>query len=80
MFRTTLFIPSILGIAFLAVPGFAQSETESYRQDISVQGFGTFVRQTTQNGVENKASDSAGVLATYRYLFSAHHGIEADYG
>jgi len=35
---------------------------------------------TTQNGVENRATNSGGVLGSYRYFFSAHHGVEADYG
>jgi opacity protein-like surface antigen len=35
---------------------------------------------TTQNGVENNASNSGGVLGSYRYFFSEHHGIEANYG
>lgn len=37
------------------------------------------MKQTTQNGVDQGATDSAGVLATYRYYFSRHHGVEANY-
>jgi outer membrane immunogenic protein len=45
-----------------------------------VQAFGSFVKSTTDNGIENKATDSGGVLASYRYFFDAHNGVEANYG
>lgn len=80
MFRMRLFITLIGGTAFLGFPGFCQNERETSRQDVSVQGFGSFVKSTTQYGIENKASNSGGVLASYRYFFSAHHGVEANYG
>jgi opacity protein-like surface antigen len=38
------------------------------------------VKSTTDNGIENKATNSGGVLGSYRYFFNAHSGIEADYG
>jgi len=69
------------GIAAIVLPAFAQSEENAIsRQDISVQAFGSFLRSTTQNGFENKSENSAGVLGTYRYFFTNHQGVEADYG
>ena len=47
------------------------------RQDVAVQAFGSFVT-TTQNGIDNKATNSGGLLATT--VFSSYHGVEADYG
>lgn len=65
----------------LALPVFAQSEEgEVSKQDITVQAFGTFLKSTTQNGIQNKSDNSAGVLGTYRYFFTDHQGVEADYG
>ena len=79
MFRKTLLTILIAGAASVALPAYAQSE-EGGRQDVAVQGFGSFVTSTTQNGIENKATNSGGVLASYRFFFSKHSGIEADYG
>ena len=46
-----------------------------------MQAFGSFVKSTTTGaGVENKATDSGGVLASYRYFFNGHSGVEANYG
>jgi opacity protein-like surface antigen len=78
MFQKRLVITLSAGIAALALPAFSQSEAS--RQEVSVQAFASFVSNTTQNGVENKATNSGGVLGSYRYFFSAHHGVEADYG
>jgi len=66
------------GIVSVAAPVLAQ--TENPRQDVAVGAFGSFVTGTTQNGIDNTATNSGGVLATYRFFFSAHHGVEADYG
>lgn len=78
MFQKRLVITLAAGIASVALPAFSQSETS--RQEVAVQAFGSFVSNTTQNGVENKATNSGGVLGSYRYFFSAHHGVEGDYG
>jgi hypothetical protein len=52
--------------------------SETPRQEISAQVFGSFVTGTTQNGIENKATNSGGGLGSYRFFFSEHHGIEAE--
>lgn len=79
MFRQKLAATLFMGIAAVAVPVFAQSEDFLPRQDVSVQALGSFVKTTTQNGKENKADKTAGVLGTYRYFFSKHQGVEANY-
>jgi opacity protein-like surface antigen len=63
----------------VALPAFSQSESPQ-GNEISFQAFGSFVTGTTQNGIENKATHSGGVLGTYRHFFSEHHGVEANYG
>src|SRR5579862_802248 len=78
MFQKRLVITVAAGIASLAFPGFSQSETSGH--EVAVQALGSFVSSTTQNGVENNATNSGGVLGSYRYFFSKHHGVEADYG
>jgi opacity protein-like surface antigen len=69
----------IAGVTSFALPTYAQSE-EGGREEVAVQAFGSFVTTTTQNGIDNSASNSGGVLASYRFFFSKHHGIEANYG
>ena len=79
MFRKSLFITMILaGVASVALPVYAQSEEG--RQEVAIQAFGSFVTTTTHNGIDNTATDSGGVLASYRFFFSKHHGVEANYG
>jgi len=65
------------GVALLGVRAFAQ---EYSRQDFAVQAVGSFVKTTTDDGVQNKVDHSAGVLGTYRFFFNKHHGFEVNYG
>ena len=74
-----LVVMLIVGIASAALPGYSQSENPG-KQEVSVQAFGSFVKSTTNNGIENTATNSGGVLGTYRYFFNDHHGVEANYG
>jgi opacity protein-like surface antigen len=68
----------VTGAALLCLPAFSQEE--GGRSEASVQFFGAFVKGTVQNGVRQTSSDSGGVLASYRFFFSNHHGVEANYG
>jgi len=77
MFRTKSFAAILLGGVLAAVPAFSQ---EGGRSDAAVQAFGSFVKTTTDNGVQQGATNSGGVLASYRYFFSDSHGVEVNYG
>jgi opacity protein-like surface antigen len=79
MFGKRLVVTFAAGIAAFALPAFSQSENPG-ANEVSAQAFGSFVTGTTQNGVENKATHSGGVLGTYRHFFTRHHGVEANYG
>ena len=72
---TTFTIATVL----TSLTAFAQEDYTRFKSEASVQALGSFVKQTTENGVDQAATDSAGVLATYRYYFSRHHGVEANY-
>jgi len=72
-------VTSLVSIASMALPAFSQSETPG-KNEVSVQAFGSFVKSTTDKGIENKATNSGGVLGTYRYFFNTHSGVEANYG
>lgn len=79
MFGKRLVVTYFVSIASAALPAFAQSEN-SASNEVSVQAFGSFLKSTTNNGIENKATNSGGVLGSYRYFFNTHNGVEADYG
>src|ERR1700678_1733706 len=74
-----LVFTTIVGIAAVALPAFAQSEDVG-KNDVSVQVFGSFVKSTTSDGVQNSATDSGGVLGSYRRFFDYHNGVEVNYG
>src|SRR5690242_20867537 len=65
--------------ALTSLTAFAQEDYTRFKSEASVQALGSFVKQTTQDGIDQGATNSAGVLATYRYYFSRHHGVEANY-
>src|SRR5258708_10138200 len=77
MFRINRFTAIILGGALAALPAFSQ---ESGRSDATVQAFGSFVKTTTAHGVDQGATNSGGVLASYRFFFSDSQGVEVNYG
>jgi opacity protein-like surface antigen len=78
MFQKSLFTMLMAGLTSIALPAYAQSELGW--QEVAVQAFGGFVKTTTQSGIDNTATNSGGVLASYRYFFSTHQGVEANYG
>jgi opacity protein-like surface antigen len=69
----------LLGTGLVTLPVFSQ-ESESARSEVSVQAFGSFVKSTTNNGIQQSATNSGGVLSSYRFFFSPNHGIEVNYG
>ena len=77
MLRTNSFAAILLGGALAALPAFSQ---EGGRSDATVQAFGSFVKTTTDNGVQQGATNSGGVLASYRFFFTDNHGVEVNYG
>src|SRR5260370_3574689 len=79
MFARKFVIEWVVSFASMALPAFSQSEDPG-KNEVSVQAFGSFVKSTTNNGIENKATNSAGVLGRYRYFFNEHNGVEANYG
>lgn len=52
---------------------------EYSKQDVSVQALGSFVKSTWDKGIEQSATNSGGVLASYRYFFNKNNGAEINY-
>jgi len=80
MLRTSNLAVILLGAALLSAPAFSQEDRPKEKSEVSVQAFGSFLKETTDNGIRQSATDSGGILATYRYFFSKYHGVEANYG
>ncbi len=77
MFKINSFAIILLGGVLSALPAFSQ---EGGRSDAAVQAFGSFVKTTTDHGVQQGATNSGGVLASYRFFFSDSQGVEVNYG
>jgi outer membrane immunogenic protein len=71
------FAAILLGGLLAALPGYSQ---ETGRSEATVQAFGSFVKTTTDNGTQQSATNSGGVLASYRFFFSPSQGVEVNYG
>lgn len=65
-----------VGGILAALPALSQEHSS----EVSVQAFGSFVKSTTDNGIQQSATNSGGVLASYRYFFTPNHGVEVNYG
>jgi len=78
MSRSKSFAAVVAAAGLLALPAFSQ-ETPA-RQEASVQAFGSFVKTTTDNGVQQNATNSGGILGSYRFFFNDHNGVELNYG
>lgn len=77
MFFKNRFPAIVLAAAFSL--GLASAQ-ETYKSEVSVQYFGTFVSNTWYGGVQQTATDSGGVLANYRFFFNDWTGVEFNYG
>ena len=50
------------------------------RSDITISGTGFFTKSTSGNFLDQNPTNSAGVLASYRYGFGNHSALELNYG
>jgi outer membrane immunogenic protein len=56
------------------------SMAQEVRSEVSVQGTGFFTKDSSGNGVDNKATKTGGVLIGYRYSLTRWLAAEANYG
>jgi hypothetical protein len=67
MFGKKFVITSFVGIASIALPAFSQSENPD-KNEVSVQAFGSLAKSTTDNGIENQATDLVVCLGRFQAL------------
>jgi len=79
MSRKQSLIALVGALCVISIPAFSQEEG-SLRNEVAVQAFGSFLKSTTSNGVEQSATNSGGVLGSYRFFFNQYNGVEVDYG
>ena len=75
MLRSKVSLLMIAGAIAVSAPAFSQEENPAYKNNASVQPFGSFVKTTTSNGVDAMSVDppaASGALALY--LASAAQG------
>ena len=77
MSKLSSFLTLFAAAVIVGVPAYAQ---EYYRSEITVQGMGSFTKETTQSGIKQDANNTGGVLAGYRFYFTNHLGAEVNYG
>ena len=80
MLRSKSLAVLLSGGMLLALPAFSQEESAQYKSEASVQVFGSFTKSTTDNSIPQSATNTGGVLASYRYFFNPHNGVEVNYG
>jgi outer membrane protein W len=78
MFGKKGFVVMILGASTLGLSAFGQSEAG--KSEVTVQALDNFVQSSSGDGVTHSATNSGGVLGTYRYYFARHSGVEVNYG
>ena len=79
MIRNRMLLVGAVATALTSLPAFSQEEGLS-KNEVTVQALGSFLKTTTSDKVEQSATNSGGVLASYRYFFNRHSGVEANYG
>jgi len=53
---------------------------QEVRSEVSVQGTGFFTKDSSGNGIKNKATETGGLLIGYRYNITRWLAAEANYG
>jgi outer membrane immunogenic protein len=74
MKRTSIFLGSVIFLLTLAA---AAQENKS---EVSVQGTGLFTQSSSGNGTTHSATETGGLLATYRYHLNRWISVEGAYG
>ncbi len=71
---------TLLALTCFALAATAASAQEDNRNSVTVSAFGAYQQDANGNGIQQSAPQAPGVLFTYRYFFTAHQGLEVNYG
>jgi opacity protein-like surface antigen len=71
---------SVVVTFFIAVGFCLAASAQENRSEISLQGGGLFPKSTSGNGTSYSATETAGVLGTYRYHLNHWFSVEGAYG
>src|SRR5437867_3435852 len=71
------FTALLLTFCLCAIPAFAQEEMPS---QVNLQFTGLINTDSTGKGIRDQVTHSAGLFASYTYLFNKWAGIEGSYG
>jgi len=77
MSKITSFLTLLAASVMVAAPAFSQ---EGFKSEVTVQGMGSFLKETTQDGIKQDATKTGGFLTGYRFYFTNHLGVEINYG
>ena len=69
-------IMSLLVVLVLTLGATAQEQ----RSEIGLQGTGFFTKDSHRQGISQHATDTGGLLVSYRYWFNRWIATQADYG
>ena len=73
-------IPAALAIVACIALLSLRAVAQEVRSEVSVQGTGFFTKDASGNGIENKATETGGLLIGYRYNITRWLAGEANYG
>jgi outer membrane immunogenic protein len=77
MSKVNSFLMLFAASVMAALPAYSQ---EGLKSEITAQGMGSFVKETTDSGVKQTTTKAGGFLVGYRYYFTKHLGAEINYG
>lgn len=69
-----------VGIFLGILVGASGAMAQEQRQEVSVQGTGFFTKDSNGNGVNQRSTDTGGLLVSYRYHFNRWLAADASYG
>lgn len=77
--KTIISVTVALSLSMTAIAQEVRQERAS-RQEVTVQGAGFLMNESDGNGIENRATDSGGILIGHRYSINRWLAAEGDFG
>ncbi len=69
-----------VGMCLAILLSVSGATAQEQRQEVSIQGTGFFTKDSNGNGVNQHATDTGGLLVSYRYHFNRWLAADASYG